>query len=68
MGEIAEMMLDGLMSEDGEWLGDVPDPVEKSKALNQARVAAALPFPCPGCGRTFKHKGDLRVHRRAKAH
>lgn len=78
MGEIAEMMLEGLLDEEtGELIdGEAPgyprsmrrDAAEQSKLVNQTRVVAALPFPCPGCGRSFRHKGDFRSHRRAKAH
>ena len=78
MGEIAEMMLEGLLDEEtGELIdGEAPgyprsmrrDAVEQSRLANQARVMSSLPFPCPGCGRSFKHKGDLRAHQRAKSH
>ena len=78
MGELADLILDGLIDEETGKLidGNAPgfprsmraDVAEQSKLENQARTAAALPFPCPGCGRSFKHKGNRRAHQRAKSH
>lgn len=75
MGEIAQAILDGLLdAESGELIDGtapgyprtIPDAVERRRI--NAQAATGLPFPCPGCARSFKHKGDLRVHRRDKAH
>lgn len=78
MGEIADMMLEGFLDEEtGEVIdGDSPGyprRMSEQTALlasqeNQRRVSKALPHPCPGCGRSFKHKGDLKAHRMAKDH
>lgn len=75
-GEIAQAILDGLLSEDGELIdGDEPGyprsilGSQHRRRINaQAAVSAVLPYPCPGCARSFKHKGNLRAHRRDKAH
>jgi hypothetical protein len=83
MGEIAEAMLEGLLDEEtGELIDGYapgfprrmsdPDcyyPGETSHNPRSGRQQAnALPCPCPGCGRSFRFKGDLRQHRRAKGH
>lgn len=79
MGEIAQAILDGLLDEEtGELIdGDAPGYPRRAGAVSDqltrrasqaTAMATGLPFPCPGCGRSFKHKGDLRVHRRDKSH
>jgi hypothetical protein len=77
MGEIANMVLDGILDEETGELIDgtatgyprrMMDAAEVSRLGNQAAVRTRLPFPCPGCGRSFRHKGDLKMHRRDKSH
>ena len=83
MGEAAEDILDGTVCQAcGTFFDDIisgheaPGHVrlcracipatERSRQVNQAR--SKLAFSCPGCGRSFAHKGDLRQHCSMKRH
>ncbi len=82
MGEAAEDILDGTVCEGcGVFFDDIincSSPPGHPRKCDQCAPDStyyrkpyqhnALAFPCPGCGRSFRHKGDLRRHRAAKTH
>lgn len=78
MGEAAEDVLDGIVCEGcGEFFDDIlngleppgyPRRCEACEPVTINQATSVLPYPCPGCGRSFKHRGDLRQHQRTKRH
>ncbi|MDB5848204.1 MAG: hypothetical protein JWP29_1956 [Rhodoferax sp.] len=82
MGEAAEDILDGTVCEGcGVFFDDIlnnsPAPGFPRKCdqcapgqthQHKRRQPNSLAVACPGCGRSFNHKGDMRAHRRAKSH
>jgi hypothetical protein len=74
MGEIADMMLEGLLdSETGEYIGDINEgiygdaapgfPVTYERRVKGSRNKAGLKINCPVCGKRVKTAG-LAMHRR----
>lgn len=57
MGEIADMILDGLMSEDGEYIGPEPD---------ENGIVHAPGFPAPAYPSKAAKRRAKRLRRRAR--
>lgn len=72
MGEIADMILDGLLDEEtGELIdGDAPgyprSPTREARERRVMRAKKRSEIKCPQCGKLCSGDGGLRDHVRAK--
>jgi hypothetical protein len=69
MGDYADMIINGDMSVEGEWLGDgqgYPRHSDGRPEGTPERPAPSIPCPVAGCRKSFPCKGDRRRHMAGK--